>query len=111
MDRAEGKITKLNTGKLRKSLPTGFRNIWRILTISRSKTGGFSPNLQVFKVSEKYKDQKKNKNKNKKQQQQQKKFKGNKMQGMEEIVLKSYYNYVFREGRVDAGFMKEQNGK
>ena len=33
------------------------------------------------------------------------------MQGMEEIVLKSYYNYVFREGRVDAGFMKEQNGK
>ena len=59
MDRAEGKITKLNTGKLRKSLPTGFRNIWRILTISRSKTGGFSPNLQVFKVSEKYKDQKK----------------------------------------------------
>lgn len=44
-DRAEGTITKLNTGKLRKSFPTGFKNIWKILHVT---IGEFLPDSWIF---------------------------------------------------------------
>lgn len=89
-NRTEGKITKLNTGKLRKSFPTGFKNIWRVLITSWSTIRRFLPDLQIFKMSEKYEDQNKkqnNSNSNKSNLGETKT-----VQGAKEIVLKSYFN-------------------
>lgn len=43
--RAEGKITKLNTRKLRQSFSTGFKNFWIILRTSGPTIKGFLPDL------------------------------------------------------------------
>lgn len=89
-NRTEGKITKLNTGKLRKSFPTGFKNIWRVLITSWSTIRRFLPDLQIFKMSEEYEDQNEkqnNSNSNKSNLGETKT-----VQGAKEIVLKSYFN-------------------
>lgn len=46
-------MIELNTGKLRKLFPIGFKNLCRILTTSGLAMGRFLPDLQIFKVSEK----------------------------------------------------------